>query len=222
MLGLTFGEFQPKPTDVPTARDVPSFDMTVFSAAVTMFLVMDPFGNIPFFVSALESVDRDRHMRVILRELLIALGFLVGFLFAGQHVLDLLQITEPALRAAGGTVLFLIAIRMVFPRPGSSTGEELSGEPFIVPLAVPYVAGPSALASVLLIMNLEPERWPEWLLALLMAWIATSAVLLFSSALARHLGRRGLIAVERLMGMLLVALAVQMLMTGIRTFLELV
>ncbi|HXV61422.1 MAG TPA: MarC family protein, partial [Vicinamibacteria bacterium] len=111
--------------------------------------------------------------------------------------------------------------RMVFPRPGGSTAEELSGEPFIVPLAVPYVAGPSALASVLLIMNLEPDRWPEWLLALLLAWIATSAVLLFSGGLSRYLGRRGLIAVERLMGMLLVALAVQMLMTGIRTFLEL-
>ena len=219
MLGLPLGEFQ-QADDVPITGDVSSFGMTVFSAAVTMFLVMDPFGNIPFFVSALEGVDRNRHTRVILRELLIALGFLVGFLFAGQHVLNLLHITEPALRAAGGTVLFLIAIRMVFPRPGGTTGEELNGEPFIVPLAVPYVAGPSALASVLLIMNLEPERWPEWLLALLIAWIATSAVLLFSGVLSRYLGRRGLIAVERLMGMLLVALAVQMLMTGIRTFLE--
>jgi small neutral amino acid transporter SnatA (MarC family) len=109
---------------------------------------------------------------------------------------------------------------MVFPRPGASVGEELAGEPFIVPLAIPYVAGPSALASVLLIMNQEPERWPEWLGALLIAWFLTGLIILMSSLLAKSLGKRVLIAIERLMGMLLVALAIQMLMTGIRQFLK--
>ncbi len=194
--------------------------MTLFSAAVLLFLVLDPFGNIPFFVAALQNVPRERHKRVIVRELVIALFVLVGFLFAGEHILNALQISEPALRAAGGTVLFLIAIRMVFPRPGASLGEELSGEPFIVPLAVPYVAGPSALASVLLIMNQEPERWPEWLGALFCAWTLTGLIILMSSALAKRLGKRVLVAIERLMGMLLVALAIQMLMTGIRQFLQ--
>jgi MarC family membrane protein len=194
--------------------------MTVFSAAVLLFLVIDPFGNIPFFLSALESVPRERHFRVILRELVIGLAVLVLFLFAGQHILKALQISEAALRAAGGTVLFLIAIRMVFPRGGAPAGEELAGEPFIVPLAVPYIAGPSALASVLLIMNQEPERWPEWLAALAIAWAVSGLILLMSSALSRRLGRRVLIAIERLMGMLLVALAIQMLMTGIRQFLS--
>ncbi len=194
--------------------------MTIFSAAVLLFLVLDPFGNIPFFITALQNVPRERHKRVIVRELLIALLVLVGFLFAGEHILKALQISEPALRAAGGTVLFLIAIRMVFPRPGASIGEELSGEPFIVPLAIPYVAGPSALASVLLIMNQEPERWPEWLAALALAWLLTGFIILMSSVLAKRLGKRVLIAIERLMGMLLVALAIQMLMTGIRQFLQ--
>ena len=194
--------------------------MTLFSAAVLLFLVLDPFGNIPFFIAALQNVPRERHKRVIVRELVIALFVLVVFLFAGEHILRALQISEPALRAAGGTVLFLIAIRMVFPRPGASVGEELSGEPFIVPLAIPYVAGPSALASVLLIMNQEPERWPEWLGALSLAWLLTGFIILASSVLARRLGKRVLIAIERLMGMLLVALAIQMLMTGIRQFLQ--
>jgi multiple antibiotic resistance protein len=194
--------------------------VTLFSAAVLLFLVLDPFGNIPFFISALQNVPRERHRRVIVRELLIALFVLIVFLFAGEHILSALHISEAALRAAGGTVLFLIAIRMVFPRPGASVGEELTGEPFIVPLAIPYVAGPSALASVLLIMNQEPERWPEWLGALVLAWFLTGLIILMSSALAKSLGKRVLIAIERLMGMLLVALAIQMLMTGVRQFLE--
>jgi len=194
--------------------------VTLFSAAVLLFLVLDPFGNIPFFIAALQNVPRERHKRVIVRELAIALFVLVVFLFAGEHILKALQISEPALRAAGGTVLFLIAIRMVFPRPGDSVGEELSGEPFIVPLAIPYVAGPSALASVLLIMNQEPERWPEWLGALSLAWLLTGFIILMSSVLAKRLGKRVLIAIERLMGMLLVALAIQMLMTGIRQFIK--
>jgi multiple antibiotic resistance protein len=193
--------------------------VTLFSASVLLFLVLDPFGNIPFFISALQNVPRERHRRIIVRELAIALFVLVIFLFAGEHILSALHISEAALRAAGGTVLFLIAIRMVFPRPGASVGEELPGEPFIVPLAIPYVAGPSALASVLLIMNQEPERWPEWLLALFFAWLLTGIIIVMSSALAKSLGKRVLIAIERLMGMLLVALAIQMLMTGIRQFL---
>jgi multiple antibiotic resistance protein len=194
--------------------------VTLFSAAVLLFLVLDPFGNIPFFIAALQNVPRERHSRIIVRELLIALFVLVIFLFAGEHILRALHISEAALRAAGGTVLFLIAIRMVFPRPGASVGEEVAGEPFIVPLAIPYVAGPSALASVLLIMNQEPERWPEWLSALILAWLLTGLIILSSSVLAKSLGKRVLIAIERLMGMLLVALAIQMLMTGIRQFLQ--
>jgi multiple antibiotic resistance protein len=194
--------------------------VTVFSAAVLLFLVLDPFGNIPFFIAALQNVPRERHRLVVVRELGIALAVLVGFLFAGETILRALQISEPALRAAGGTVLFLIAIRMVFPRPGATVGEELQGEPFIVPLAIPYVAGPSALASVLLIMNQEPDRWPEWLAALVLAWLACGSIILMSSVLARSLGKRVLVAIERLMGMLLVALAIQMLMTGLRQFLD--
>ena len=194
--------------------------MTVFSAAVLLFLVMDPFGNIPFFITTLATVPRERRSRVIARELLVALVVLALFLLSGRHILRALQISAPALGAAGGIVLFLIAIRMVFPRQWGAALEEVSGEPFIVPLAIPYVAGPSALASVLLIMNQEPSRWPEWLLALLLAWLPCGLILLLSTFLARLLGKRVLLAIERLMGMLLVALSIQMLMTGIRQFMH--
>jgi len=192
--------------------------MSAFSAALLLFLVMDPFGNIPFFISALKNVDRSRHTRIVLRELVIAFLVLVVFLFAGQHILRALQISEPALTTAGGTVLFLIALRMVFPRRGATGEEEVEGEPFVVPLAVPYVAGPSALASVLLIMSREPETWPAWLAALSLAWFATGLILLLSSPLARLLGEKVLRAIERLMGMVLAAVAIQMIMTGTAEF----
>lgn len=193
--------------------------MTVISAAVLLFLVLDPFGNLPFFAAALEPVARSRHRRVIVRELLIALTVLVAFLFAGRPILAVLGISEPALGVAGGTVLLLIAIKMIFPMPGRMAGEEMGGEPFVVPLAIPYVAGPSAMATVLLLSSREPARWREWLLALLAAWLASGVILAASSLFARLLGRRGMMAVERLMGMVLVAIAVQMLMDGIRRFL---
>jgi multiple antibiotic resistance protein len=192
--------------------------MTVASAALLLFLVFDPFGNVPFFLAALQQVDPRRQTRVVLRELLVALAAMVLFLFLGQPLLRLLGISEPALTVAGGIVLFLIALKMIFPPAPGAASDPVEGEPFIVPLAIPYVAGPSALSSALLIMNREPERWPEWLLALTLAWAATGAIILAGSRLRQLLGRRGLIATERLMGMVLVTIAVQLLMTGLRSF----
>lgn len=168
----------------------------------------------PFFVAAMNGVEPARRRRVIVRELLVALLVMVGFLFAGQPLLAVLGISEPALTIAGGVLLFLIAVKMVFPRPGKSLQEQVEGEPFIVPLAIPYVAGPSVLASELLLMSREPERWPTWLLAIVLAWAATAIIVLAGSQVAARLGARGLVAIERLMGMILVAIAIQMLLTG--------
>ena len=193
--------------------------MSLLSAALLLFLVLDPVGNIPVFLTTLKAVEPERQVRVVLRELVIALVVLVLFLFAGRYILTALQISEPSLTIAGGILLFMIAIRMVFPGRGASVESELEGEPLIVPLAIPFIAGPSAMASVMLIMNRQPERWPEWLIALLLAWSATGAILLAASTLRRHLGERGLIAMERLMGMVLTTLAVQMLMSGAADFL---
>lgn len=191
--------------------------MTIFSAAVLLFLVMDPLGNIPFFLSALKSVEPDRHTRVVVRELVIALSILVLFLFLGQHLLDSLDISEPALTLSGGVILFLIALRMIFPTAENSMREDVVGEPFVVPLAIPYVAGPSALATELLLMSREPARWSEWLTALFLAWLVSSVIILAASRLQRILGEKGVIALERLMGMILVTVSIQMLLTGIRT-----
>ena len=194
--------------------------MTLVSAAVLLFLVIDPLGNIPFFLSALSAVPAERQRLVVVRELSFALGVLVLFLFAGRYLLALLQISEPALTTAGGVILFLIALRMIFPSSLHTLAEQVRGEPFLVPLAVPYVAGPSALATELLLMSREPGRWPEWLAALLLAWGATCVILYFASGMRRFLGERGLIALERLMGMVLITVSIQMLMNGVDQFLR--
>ena len=152
-----------------------------------------------------------------MRESLIALGVLVFFLFVGHGFLNMLQISEPALGIAGAIVLFLIAVRMVFSSDGAFSSHP-GGEPFIVPLAVPLVAGPSAMATVLLLEGREPGRSLEWLAALVAAWLMSSFVLYFASAFARILGQRVLVALERLMGMILTAIAVQMFLTGLQQF----
>ena len=193
--------------------------MNVTSAAVLLFIVMDPLGNVPLFLSALRKVDPARHHAIILRELGIALLVMLAFLFGGQVFLRLLNVSPAALTAAGGIVLLLIAVRMIFPTPDRPLREDVA-EPFVVPLAVPYTAGPSVLATELLLMPREPHRWPEWVAAICLAWLAAAIILYLASDFRKLLGDRGLLAIERLMGMLLVIVAVEMIMSGAAQFLS--
>jgi multiple antibiotic resistance protein len=193
--------------------------MSILSACILLFLVMDPFGNIPFFLSVLKTIPKERRKRVIIRELLIALLVLMGFLFVGPYFLRVMQISEPSLRIAGGLVLFLIAIKMIFGGTQEMFKGTPEGEPLIVPLAVPAIAGPSTVATILLLVGQEPSRWPEWLLSLCLAWLSAAVILLSSTELARFLGERVLTAIERLMGLILTAISVEMFLLGIRAFL---
>jgi multiple antibiotic resistance protein len=189
--------------------------MTVWSVAIMLFLVIDPFGNIPIFLAAMRTVPPERHTRVMVRELLVALVILLAFLFAGPGILKSLGISGPSLTVGGGVILFLIALRMVLPLPAGHPDAPPPDEPFIVPLAIPYVAGPSTIATVLFLTSREPTRRWEWLVALLVAWAASSAIILGASRLRHIIGDRGLTALERLMGMVLVAVSVQMMMNGL-------
>ncbi len=190
--------------------------MDIFSTALLLVLVIDPIGNIPAFLFILRSVPEEKHKRIIFRELFIALIVLVVFLFFGQFILAALQVSQGSLGAAGGIILFLIAVRMIFPVPKGVFGEEADvGEPFIVPLAVPLIAGPAAMATLMLLMARDPSDWPQWLAALLLAWSVSGIILLSADQLARLLGRRTLTAIERLMGLVLTAVAVQMFIDGV-------
>ena len=185
------------------------------STALLLFLILDPLGNIPVFLSILKPLTPARRRIVLMREMLIALGVLFAFLWGGIYVLELMHLRQESVSIAGGIVLFLIGLKMIFPSPEGMFGETPGGEPFIVPLAIPLVAGPSGMASVMLLGSQEPDRMGDWSLALFLAWLATAAILFSATRLYKVLGQAFLVAVERLMGMLLVAISVQMLMDGI-------
>lgn len=200
--------------------------MTVYTVIITLVLVMDPFGNIPAFMSLLHDMSPKRRRLVILRELLIALGILILFLFFGQAILSSFHISQPALQISGGVVLFLIALKMIFPASvgtGSLQTQDTHNnkkEPLIVPLAVPLVAGPSAMAYVILISTQYPDQRFWWLLALAAAWAISAVILLLADFISKLLGDKVLTAIERLMGMILTTLAIQMLLEGLRAFLS--
>jgi multiple antibiotic resistance protein len=190
------------------------------SAVVTLFLIMDPLGNVPLFLSVLRLVPPERRRVVLLREIGLAYLVLVAFLLAGRFVMPVLHIEPETISISGGIVLFLIALRMIFPGEKGLIGEPLEGEPFLVPLAIPLFAGPSTLAALLLLQRTARGGTGGLLLALTIAWAASGIILLASTFFYRVLRERGLVALERLMGMVLVMLAVQMLMNGLAVFLR--
>jgi len=193
--------------------------MEVVSAAILLFLIMDPLGNVPVFLSLLKALPPARRRLVLARELVIALAVLLLFLYSGQALLELLHLRQESVSIAGGIVLFLIGIRMIFPPSEGLFGDIPEGEPFIVPMAIPCIAGPSTIAALMLLANDGPGRQLEWTLALVAAWLATAAILFAATALYKLLGERTLAAFERLMGMLLVAISVQMFLDGVDKYL---
>jgi small neutral amino acid transporter SnatA (MarC family) len=193
--------------------------MDTLSATLVLFLVMDPLGNVPLFLSLMKDLAPERRRWVLVRELLIALAALFLFLLAGKPMLDVLKLDLEAVSITGGIVLFLIGLRMIFPPKDGVFGEQIGGEPFIVPMAVPGIAGPSTMAILLLMGHEHPDRTVDWSIALTLAWAATAIVLFASTALYRWLGASVLAAIEKLMGMVLIAMSVQMLLDGLAGFL---
>ncbi|XOV88045.1 MAG: MarC family protein [Pseudomonadota bacterium] len=193
-----------------------SMVMDIVSMTLVFFLIMDPLGNVPLFMSVLKDIPPARHLQITLREVCIAYVALLVYLFAGQYILDFLGLSQESISISGGIILFLIAIRMIFPTAQGIFGEQPSGEPLIVPLAIPAVAGPSIMA-VLMLMTVTQPLLPL-LVALTLAWVATACILLAATPLHRVLGRRGLTAIERLMGMLLVMMSIEMMLGALRTF----
>ncbi|MCB1666022.1 MAG: MarC family protein [Pseudomonadales bacterium] len=181
---------------------------------------MDPLGNVPLFHAILGDMEPRRRTRVIARELLIALLILLTFLLLGNTLMTFLGLSQSSLNIAGGVLLFIISLRMIFPPQQSSDEDKVVDDPFIVPLAVPLTAGPSTIAVLLLLSSNQPERLLDWSVALFLAWFGATVILLFSPQLLALIGKRGSRAMERLMGMILVILSTQMLLNGIRDFVQ--
>ncbi|MFA6409769.1 MAG: MarC family protein [Gammaproteobacteria bacterium] len=197
--------------------------MTISSASIILLLVMNPLGNLPVFLATLKHIPAKRQKYIILRETFIAACVLVVFLFTGQALLQGFQITSQALGIAGGIILFLIALRMIFPpdKKEEDSSANNKKEPFFVPLAVPLTAGPAAMTTIMLFVTAEPDKKLFWLAAVLLASTACGIILSSAPYLNRVLGERGLIAIERLMGLILIATAIQMFLTGLTTYFQL-
>ncbi len=197
-------------------------EFSIISTAIVLTFILDPFGNVPLLLTILKDVDKTRHRKIILREMLIGLLILLFFLFLGKNFLQLFHLETTSVAIAGGLIFLIIALKLIFPPIDGSNLFATTGEPFIVPIAMPMVAGPSALATLLVMAN---KQVPEGNLigltiALIIAWAISAIILLSAPLFLRILRKRGLIALERLMGMLLLIMAVQMLLDGFSEYIQ--
>lgn len=190
------------------------------SAFILLLLVLDPLGNVPTFMALLKNVEPARRRRVILRECAVATALLIAFLGVGEKFLKLLGLSQSSLGIAGGIILFLIALRMVFESSEKVFGGLPQGEPFIVPLAIPMLAGPSALATVILFSTQHQVSAWSAMIAIVLAMALTTTVLMLGSRITKLVGERGLEAMQRLMGLLLTAIAVEMFLRGVVAFMK--
>lgn len=194
--------------------------MEMLSMAFTLFLLMDPIGNVPIFVSVLKDIPGKRHMRIILRELIVALAIIILFHFIGDGLLSFLHVSMPTILISGGVILFIIALKMIFPSKADNDVPVANKEPFIVPLATPLVAGPAVLAAVMLYSGQKSLSSITTIGAIVIAWGASTLILMSSSVWKRLLGNRGLTACERLMGLILTLIAIEMFLEGVTLFIN--
>jgi multiple antibiotic resistance protein len=192
--------------------------MDIVSATVLLFLILDPLGNIPIFLSYLEK-SKSRY-KVLARELILALLILYLFLFFGRQFLEVLHLSQEAVSISGAIILFIIALRMIFPASKQYGEEEIESDPFLVPLAIPLVAGPSILATLILLVSQHPNKLYDLSIALFLAWFLSAVILFSATAMQNVLGKSGMIAIERLMGMVLIAVSVQMFLDGIKMYIS--
>ncbi len=193
-------------------------DHSFLSALILLLLVLDPLGSLPIFIPIMGNVPKERRRRVALREVAIAFAVLLGFMFAGESFLRVMHLSERSLEVAGGVILLMVAIRMIFGAEGGVYGMPEGKEPLIFPLAVPLLAGPSAMATVLLLASRQPERVLTWVMALTVAMAVSGIVLLACERIRRLLGDSVVAAVEKLMGLVLTAIAVEMILAGLKRY----
>ncbi len=194
---------------------------SIISTAILIFFILDPFGNVPLLLSILKNVDKQKHRKIIIREILLGFTILVIFLFFGEKFLNIFHLETQAITIAGGIIFFVIALKMIFPDPSGESmfSVKKDDDPLVVPIAMPMIAGPAALATLLVLAKTNSEHIGSLFVSLLLGWGLSSLVLLLSPFLYKLLKTKGLTALERLMGMLLLMMAVQMFIDGIRDLL---
>lgn len=191
--------------------------MNLIQATVLLFLIMDPIGNLPVFNSILKNRSAYESVKIIIRELIFAYLLLIGFLILGDYVLSYLSLSVSALHIAGGIILLLVAMGMVFPGIGMKM-VDANEEPFFVPLAMPLVAGPAAIAIMLILGSSQPANTITWVIALSISWSLAALILVPSPWIFKFIGEKAARILERIMGMILIMLAVQMFLNGIEQY----
>lgn len=191
--------------------------MSLFTTTIAMFLIMNSVGHIMAYLDLVETLDERRRQRIVIREMLFALVIMLFFFFVGDLLLDALEVSEQTISLSGGLILFLIAIRMIFPQSKAPVPRSEKVLPFIFPIATPMIAGPSILTTIMLYSHQDQGR--RVIAAILIAWAFSITILFFAQKIKDIVGRRALIAVERLMGLLLTMMAVEMLLNGVRSLL---
>ena len=193
---------------------------SLFTLSLSLFILMDPIGNIPVYISLLKNIDPREQRFIIVRELLIALGVIIAFKFMGRYLLDLLRVSQETILLAGGIILFIIALKMIFSSTSSDASITQSSQapPFIVPLAIPLVAGPSVLAAVMIYSRSETTG--VLVSAICIAWTFSTLILFAAPSIKKILGARGVLACEKLMGLLLTLMAIQMFLEGVLMFIQ--
>ncbi len=193
-------------------------DHSFASALILLLLVLDPLGSLPVFIPIMREVPDARKRWVALREVAIAFGVLLAFMFLGDAFLRVMRLSERSLEVAGGVILLMVAIRMIFSHEGGVYGTAEGREPLIFPLAVPLLAGPSAMATVLLLASRQPDKIGQWVGALTVAMVVSGAVLLLCDRIRRWVGDSVVSATEKLMGLVLTAIAVEMILAGLKRY----
>lgn len=187
-------------------------DTSFLNISTSLFFVLNATGQIPVFLALLRKFDHKKQLHIIFRELLIALFILVIFTFFGDWILKMLGISRPILSIAGGILLFLISLGMIFPK-ASEPQDQLTQEPLIIPLAIPVIAGPGSISIVM--MYSHATNNPLFVsMAILAAWIPSLLILLLGSYIKKILGEKGLVAIERLGGMLICLISISLLTHG--------
>lgn len=184
------------------------------SIALTLFFVIDAFGHIPTYLSFLSKINKKKVHYIAIRELIFSLIIMILFQYVGDVLLTLLEITKDTVQIAGGIILFLIAIRLIFALEEDKTKGWGEGEPFIVPIATPLIAGPSILSAIMIFAQEQPDNVMV-LGAIIVAWFASSLIFFFAAPIYKLVGEKVLMAVQRLMGLIVALIAVQMLLKGI-------
>ena len=195
-------------------------EYSFWGGLMLMLLMADPVGNIPLTLACLKTVPNQRRLWVLARECVIAGGILILAMFFGRQFTQMLGLSDAALSIGGAVIVMLMAIRMVFPSKEGIFGETPGGEPMIVPLAVPAIAGPSTIATIIMLAAAQPGRLLEWGAVIVVTMVVCFAVLGSAEWLQRRLGDKVTMAIERLTGLILAMMATQMFLGGLDSYLR--